>query len=417
MPESNQVSGGEGWQSYRSLFLTSLRYRNFRLFWFSSITEHIGEFMETAAILWLVNDLTHSPLMLTIVGASRYMPRIILPMIGGVVADRMNRRNVMIAALSASTLISISLAILAFTGLIAVWHLVVISLLSGVVMSFNHPAGMSLLPNLVKKEHLFNAISLGAISVQAARIIGMIGVGYFMVILGVPSIFAIRAASCLLAIMWLTPIRVPPTPPATREQTLWHNLVEGLGYLRSNTIILVMFSLYLVPLLVLHTYSNFMPVFAQDILHIGAVGYGYFLAAPGLGAILALVGLTMLTYYKGKVKLLFGAAVILGIAVLGFSASSQVFLSLPLLVVLGGMQSTFIVTNSTLIQKYVPDALRGRIMSLREIAFGLGTIGSILFGSIAQYIGVQFALGLLGVSVILVSFILILLSSRFKRLG
>ncbi len=417
MLESNQVSGGEGRKSYRSLFLTSLRYRNFRLFWFSSITEHIGEFMEMAAILWLVNELTHSPLMLTVVGACRYMPRILLPMIGGVVADRMNRRNLMIAALLGSTLLSISLAILAFTGLIAVWHLVVISLLSGTVISFNHPAGMSLLPNLVKREHLLNAISLGAISVQVARIIGMTTVGYLMVILGIPSIFAIRAASCLLAIMWLIPIRVPLTPPATRERTLRHNLAEGLGYLRSNTIILVMFSLYLIPLLAQHTYSNFMPVFAQDILNVGAVGYGYFLAAPGLGAILALIGLTMLTYYKGKVKLLFGAAVILGIGVLGFSASSWVFLSLPLLVVMGGMQSTFIVTNSTLIQNYVPDALRGRIMSWREIAFGLGTIGSILFGSIAQYIGVQSALGVLGGVVILVSFFLILLSPKFRSLG
>ncbi len=417
MLESNQVHRGDGRQSYRSLFFIALGYRNFRFFWLSNLTEHIGEYMEVAAILWLVWEMTHSPLMLTIVGSSRYMVMIFLPLIGGVVADRVNRRNLLIVSLLGSAVLSIALLALSLTGLITVWHLIVISLLTGTMTSFNHPARQSILPNLIKKEHLLNAVSLHSVSNLASRMIGMVIAGYLIAILGVTPIFGIRALGLLLAIFWLALIKVPPTPSAARERTLWHNLTEGFNYLRGNTIILIMLALYLVPVLAINTSTNFMPVFAQDILHIGAVGYGYFQGASGLGAALGLIGLAMLTYYTGKVKLLFGAGVILGISLLGFSASSWVSLSLPLLVLGGGMQAGFMALNTALIQNSVPDALRGRVMSWRDVAFGLGTVTSILFGAIARYTGVPFSLGLLGGIVLFVFFLLILLLPKFRSLG
>jgi len=418
MAESNQANQGNGQESYRSLFFISLRYRDFRLVWLGSITEHIGEFMLMAAILWLVNEMTHSALMLTIVGSCRFIPMLFLPMVGGVVADRVNRRNLLIATLLGASLLSICLTLLFITGLIALWHLIVINLLGGVLTSFNHPARQTIVPNLVKREHLLNAVALDTLSVQAARMVGMLIVGYLIASIGVGPIFALRALGCLLAIVWLLFARVPPTPPTTRRQTPWHNLTEGFSYLRSNTIILSLVLLYLIPMLVMQTYTNFMPVFAEDILHVGAIGYGYLQGAPGLGALICLIALTMLTYYKGKVKLLFGAGVILGIGLVSFSASSWVFLSLPLLVVIGGMQTTFMTINTTLIQKSIPDEVRGRVMSWREVARGVGPTGSILFGAIAQYAGVPFSLGLLGGIVLLVSFLLLItLVPRLRSLG
>jgi MFS family permease len=394
--------------------LASLRYRDFRLVWLGSISEHFGEFMEIAAILWLVNELTHSPLMLTIVGSTRYMAMIVFSIVGGVVADRVNRRRLLIIALLGSMLLSIGLAALAFTGLITVPYLIVIGLLGGVAMSFNHPARMAIVPNLINRKHLLNAISLDTLSVQTSRIIGMLIAGYLIVIIGIWLIFVIRALGCLLAISWLLFARIPPTPPAARGQTPWHNLAEGFHYLRGSAIILILTLLYLIPWLVTNTNTNFLPVFASDILRIGAVGYGYLHAATGLGAVIALLALTLLTYYKSKRLLLVGAGIILGIGLIGFSASPWVFLSLPLLIVIGGMLTTFITVNTTIIQGIVPDEVRGRVMSWREVTFGLGPTGSIIFGAIAQYTGVPFSLGLLGGVCLLVSLSLISFLPRLK---
>ena len=410
---TNSSEGGR--ESYLSLVLTSLHYRNFRLFWLGSLTEHFGEFMEIAAILWLVNEMTHSPLMLTIVGSSRFMSMIIFPVVGGIAADRVNRRSLLIAALLGSSLLSICLVALVITGVIAVWHLIAIGLLGGVAMSFNHPARQAILPNLVKREHLLNAVSLDSLSVHGARMVGMLAGGYLIATVGLWPIFVIRTLGCLLAILWLSFAQVPATPPTTRELAPWRNLAEGFHYMRGNMTILALLVLYLVPWLAMNTYSNFLPVFASDILRVGAVGYGYLQAAPGLGAIVSLIGLTLLTYYKRRFKLLVGFGIILGIGILGFSVSPWFILSLLLLVVIGGTLNSFAAVNTTLIQGLVPDKMRGRMMGWREVAFGLGPTGSILFGAIARYTGVPFSLTLLGSTCLIISLLLILLAKKYSN--
>jgi predicted MFS family arabinose efflux permease len=311
------------------------------------------------------------------------------------------------ASLFGAALISLCLALLVITGAMALWHLIAFNLIGGTLTSFNHPTRQTIVPNLVKKEHLLNAVSLDNLSVQASRLIGMALAGYLIVSIGVGSIFVLRALGCFLSIAWLLIARVPPTPPATREQTPWSNLIEGFHYLRNNTTILGLMLLYLIPMLAQTTFTNFMPIFANDILCIGAVRYGYLQGATGLGAIIGLIALTMLTYYKGKAKLLSGAGIILGIGLIGFSASRWIFLSLPLIVITGGMIIVINSVNTTLIQNAISDQVRGRVMSWREVGRALGPTGSIFFGAIAQYTGVPVSLGLLGGLCLLASLLLI----------
>ena len=414
MTQKDTEAVSEKRKSFWRLALVSLRARDFRLFWMGSVAEHFGEFMEFAAVLWLVNELTHSPLILTLIGSAKFMPLIFFPIVGGIIADRVDRKRLLFLTLIGTCILSICLAILAATGLIAVWHLFVIGLLGGVAMSFNHPARLTILPNLVRKDYLLNAISLDLISVLGSKMIGMSLSGYFIVKFGVWPIFLIRSLGCLLAVFWLTLVHVPQTSLSSRKQTMRQNLFDGLGYLRSNTIILILTALYLIPWLAGNTFTSFLPVFANDILKIGAVGYGYLQAAPGLGAIASLIGLTFFTYYKQKGTLLIASGIIMAVCLIGFSGSKVPFASLFFLVVIGATQSAFSTVNTTLIQGAVPDELRGRIISWREVAFGFGPTGSIIFGTIAQFTGVQISLGMLGLIILVPPILLMAYLPRAK---
>jgi len=269
-------------------------------------------------------------------------------------------------------------------------------------MSFNHPARQAMVPNLVERRHLLNAVSLDALSVQGSRLGGMLTVGYLLATVEVWFIFALRALGCLLAILWLSFARIPPKPRTARTRSPWQSLAEGFRYIRSNRFILVLTLVYCVPWITMNTCTNFLPVFAKDILHVGAVGYGYLQAASGLGAVLSLIMLAILTYYRRKLLLIILSGIVLGISMLGFSASPWVIVSLFLLVVMGGMQNGFVALNTALVQDIVPDEVRGRVMSWREVVFGLGPTGGIVFGMVAQYTGVPVSLGILaGICVII----------------
>jgi len=396
--------------------LTSLRYRDFRLVWIGSATEHFTENMETITILWLVNEMTHSPLMLTLVGACYAIPMLFFPILGGVAADRMNRRNLLTASLAMAALVSVSLAILVVTDIIAVWHLIVIPLLTGVATSFNHPARQTIVPNLVRKDHLLNAISLDTFSVFAVRVIAMPITGYLIVLLGIWPIFIFRAIGAVIPMLLLRFVKTPLNPPAVKEQRIMLNLRAGFHYLRSNTILLRMLALYIILGLVMGTVMNLLPAVTENILEAGAVMYGYLQGALGLGALVCLIILAMLTYYKGKLKLLLGAGIILGMGLLGFSGSRWVFLSLPLLVIIGGMSISFMAIITALVQQYVSDEMRGRVMSWREIASGLSPVGMITFGAIAEHAGLPFSFALQGGICLLMSFLLVLLLPKLRSL-
>jgi predicted MFS family arabinose efflux permease len=404
-------------KSFWSLALASLGYRDFRLVWTGSVVEHAGEFMEVAAILWLTNELTHSPLWLTIVGSCRFITMIFFPIIGGVVADRVNRRGLLMAALMGSALLSGLLAFLAATKAINLTHLIIVSLAGGVVMSFNHPARQTIVPNLVKKEHLLNAVSMDTLSVHMSRAIGVPISGYLIEMVGVWPIFLIRAFGCLVAISLLLFAWVPPTPSATRAKAPWHNLMDGFRYLKGNTAVLILVSLYALPLLAQNTFLNFLPVFANEIWNVGAVGYGYLQGAPGLGAVVSLFILGLMTYYRNKFSLLIGSGLILATSLLIFPASPWFPLALFLTVAVGGMVTAFVAVETTLIQSIIPDQVRGRVLSWREVLFGLGPTGSIFFGAIAQNTGVPISLAIAGGVCLFVSFLLILLFPRFRGTG
>jgi len=202
-------------------------------------------------------------------------------------------------------------------------------------------------------------------------------------------------------------------PPAVAKRGL-RNVIDGLKYVRGDLLLLSLIPLYLIPWITQNTSNNFLPIFARDILKIGASGYGFLQAAPGLGALASLIALAAMPFQRVNGSLLLLTSTFLGIALVLFSVSAWPPLSMMALLVAGGMITSFMTINTALIQSHVSDVMRGRVMSLREIANGIGPAGSLIFGVIAERSSAPFALELLGIACIAISFLLAFLLSRIR---
>lgn len=376
---------------------TSIRlYRNFRLLWMGSWTEHMGEWLEMTALLWLMNQLTHSPFMGTLMVALRFLPMIVFAFIGGIVVDRFNRRTTLLCTLFFLALLSIILAVIVHLGKIQPWHLLVYSVLDGIAISFNHPARNTLVPNLVKKEHLLNAITLDNASVMASRMIGAPLSGFIISVAGTTPVLGLRAAGALVAMLWLSQVHAPPTPADARRNSPLRNFVEGMRYVGKNKSVLTQVLMYLLPFFVTNSYTGLLPYYATNNLHIGAELYGVMNAAPGLGSVLATFILASFISLRRKGSLLIISGIAQGICLILFAFSPFYFLSVVMLVFIGGFGNAFMTLNNTLIQEMITDQIRGRVLSLREVTFGLGPAGSLISGALASIMGVAFALGIAG---------------------
>jgi MFS family permease len=396
-------------------FSSVILYRNYRLLWLGSWTEHMGEWMETTALLWLLNQMTGSPLLTTLFAALRHMPMVVFAFIGGIVADRVNRRGLLISALLASAVFSIALAVLVHTGLVRPWHILVSGALSGVVTSFNHPARHTLVPNLVKKEHYLNAITLDNGSVTASRIIGAPLAGTIVAYAGTTPVLGLRAVGALLAIFWLSWIHAPETPIEAKKKNPWDNFTEGMRYVGEHKRVLTQVLLYLLPYFVTNTYTGLLPYFATRILNVGPALYGVLNAAPGAGALMATLTLASIGNLQSKGLVLLCGGMAQGIGLIFFAYSQLYLLSLLLLLAVGASNTVFMTLNNTIIQEMIADRVRGRVMSLREVCFGLGPSGSLIFGAVAEAAGGAIALTITGGIAIVVMLMILTLVPQTRQ--
>lgn len=397
--------------------LRSLSYRDFRLVWLGSLTEHLGEWMELTAFLWLARELTPSPFLLTFIGFARFIPQGLFPILGGMAADRVDRRLLLILSLAFASLLSIALWLLVYTGLISIWSLVVISLLIGVANSFNHPARGAIVPNLVRREHLLNAISLDLSSIWASAVVAAPIAGIIIDRSGVGPIFLLRALGAFLAIVWLLMVRIPLAPPQGQsKESPWQNLVGGLHYLRSQPMVTLQVALYLQPMIISFAAMFLLPVFAVDILGVKGTGFGLLTAASGLGALLSLIILASFLNLGHKGLLLLILGMVAGLSLWGFGASRWFVVSLFCLFVSGLTRTGFMTLNTTIIQEVIPDAVRGRIMGLREVAMGLAPLGGLAAGAIAQLIGAPSSVMLWGAITFAIPLALLLSLPKLRKM-
>jgi MFS family permease len=376
---------------------SSLQYRNYRLLWLGSCTEHMGQQMETMAVAWLMKELTESPYYLGLVALCQVAPLIFAAPLGGVMTDKIDRRKLLIYCLLGGALISLVLVVLVRTGTIAPWHLLVATALGSVLTGFNHPARAAIIPNLTPKEEWMNAIAMDTISVRTANIIVAPITGYLISWYGTTLLFGARALGMGVAIVWLLMAKVPPVSGAGKKSGTWLHLSEGMKYAVTNALIMSLVLVFALREFQAQMSSVFLPFFAEDILHSGAKGFGFLNMAQSAGALIGLFGISTLGNFKYKGWLIIGSGICTGFFLSGFPLSHWLFLSFVLLLGVNIFGTVFENVSRTALQTIVPDEMRGRVMSLREVVRGLfGSWVSYGLGIGGERLGVVTASMLLG---------------------
>jgi MFS family permease len=376
--------------------LRALRNHDYRYFWLGNFLSNIGTWMQNVALGWLVLDLSNSAFWLGVVGFASSAPMLVFSLLGGVIADRMDRRRMLIRTQSAMMLFAFVLAALSYAKVITVPQIVVLALLTGVAMSLNMPAYQALVPQLVPREDLTNAIGLNSAQFNLSRIIGPSLGGLVMAWLGVSTNFLLNGFSFLGLLLVLVRMRIPAPEHDGSSASLWRRLADGFRYVGNHRQMSTLMMLVALASLFGIPYLMFMPYFARDILHSGPRGLGVLLACSGFGSLgaastVAYLGVTG-ARRRGRLLVLSGSAFFL--AVILFTLSRNFYLSCGLLVIAGYSTILMVATVNTLLQHLSAEEMRGRVMSIYTMAFlGFAPIGSLIAGSLAGAVTAQRAIG------------------------
>ncbi|MCX6023824.1 MAG: MFS transporter, partial [Chloroflexi bacterium] len=297
-----------------------------------------------------------------------------------------------------------------------VWTLFAFTLLTGVAWSFNMPVRQALVPVLVPKEDLLNAFALNSAGFNLTRIVGPTLGGLLIAWFGASNNFLLQAIVYFGVIVMVMQMRVPPPAPAKANRSVGGDLAEGLRYVWADKTVLTLMLLALIPMVFSMPYVSLMPVFAKDVLSVGPEGLGLLMAAPGLGALAGTLTLASLGNFKRKGLLLITAITLLGIFLVLFSQSPSLPMAMFFLVGVGACQIAFMATNNTLLQTIIPDALRGRVMSIYMLDQGLMPLGSMFAGVMASGMGAPFAVTVMGSFVLLLAVLSGVLIPRIRRM-
>lgn len=372
--------------------------------------------MEFVAQSWLVIELTNSPLLLGLTGLSQAIPTITLTLVGGVIADRADRRRIMIAAQSTVALLYLILATLIFAKQVALWHVMTIAFISGAVRAFDRPSRMALLPHMVPKEDIPNAVAIGGTVWQLCKLTGPALAGILIYLFGVAVTYYLCFAASLSAVtLWLF-IRLQHQPTAASRGGMLQQMKDGVNFIRHNELYLTFIGLTFFNSIFGMSYVILMPIFARDILHVGSRGFGFLQSAAGAGALVGALMAAVFSHTGRQVLQTALGATLFGIFLMLFALSPIYSLSLSLVFALG-MTSQFYMTsvNQTL-QLHLPEQLRGRVMGISGLAWEVTPIGGIFAGTIAEFAGAPIAVLIGGALVAGTALRIVMSKAKMQRL-
>ena len=373
---------------------SSLRSKDFRLLWAGNMSENMALWLQFISLSWLVWDLSGSALLSGLAAGLRGLPTLVIGPWAGVIADRWDRRKLVIVAQFFLTGIAISFALIVASGAVQVWHAMVYATVSAVCFGFIMPARQALIVNTVPREDLGNAFALSAMTVTSNRLIGGILGGLLITTVGFRWNFFVEAAAYMITALLLIPMKTPYQEVSTaRVSSVLTNMKDGLVYIwRDNRIILHLMMLSLILNMAFMPVPALLPAYTSDVLASKANVGGFLMAAQGVGGVTATVLIASLGFIIRKGQLAQFALILGSAAVLVLAQSHWLILSLAMLAILGISQTSFIVTNQVLMQSMIPDTLRGRVTSIYMLEFGLGPIAIMLIGLLMDLYSVSGAL-------------------------
>lgn len=395
----------------------SLRHKNYRLFWIGNLISYTGDWLDQVALNWLVISTTGSPLMLALVNLGRGLPMMVLGLVGGVVADRVDRRLLMMVTQTLAMLVAILMAVVVLVMPDPVWTIMVLATCRGVTVAFNLPARHSLIYELVPRQDLASAVALNSIGINMAKILGPLAAAGIIAAFGIATCFAVNALSFTVILAMLFMIDLPrKLRDARKPEPFFRSLSEGLAYIRRDPVLLLLVLVALVPVFFCQPYLQFLAVFAAQVFEVGAQGLGAMTALAAAGSICGgvLAARLQRDSRKGSVMLAFMGG--FGGALVLFSLSPNVWAAMPLLFATGAMHIAYNSSNNTILQLSVDDAYRGRVLSTMFVTRGLVPMGTAAMAGLAALVGARGAMGLMAGVVVLFAVALWFRAPRLRNL-
>jgi MFS family permease len=396
----------------------------YRLLWFGMLPATFAVMMNQVASPYTAFTLSNSAAILGVVSLAQGLPMLLLGLVGGVVADRLPRRSVLMGSQSALGLAAAALAASALLGGLQVWHVIAASFVQGAAFSFNMPARQAYISELVGRPHLANAVGLHTASQNFCRVAGPAVAGVLLAIPGVGIAATFVTIACMYVLALLTLFRLPSgkrpsSPSGSPRVDSRTQLVEGLRYVRSSPTILALIGMNLIVVVFGMPYQTLMPVFAERVYASGASGLGLLLAGSGAGALAGAVSISGLSGIgiRRPSVLQLGLAVSLGLALVAFSVTRWFPLAVGLMVVIGFLFSAFSALNNTLLMSNTESHLTGRVMSIYLLTWAAMPVGALPLAWLAEQAGAPLAIAVAGSIVVVGVALLARLHAPSQRIG
>jgi MFS family permease len=354
----------------------------------------VGAFMQQTALGWLVLELTNSPGLLGLAGAAAGLPTLFLVVVAGVLADRLDRRRLLMLTNGVVGLTALGLALLTTTGVVQYWHVLVLALIAGIALTVQMPTGQAVVSTIVDRALIGNAVALNSAQYNLTRIIAPAAAGLFIAVGSLALGFWVNAVALGIVVWILGRLSIPSPHAADRAHSaMWLDLQDGLRFVASSRVLATVVLLPAVPALFVLNYLTFIPIYARDILGTGAAGLGLLTGSIGVGALAGALTLASLRPSGGSGRLMLTGLGIVGASLATFALSRSLPLSMAVLALQGACQVAYYSTTNTLIQVLVPARLRGRVLSLYTLtSIGLIPVANLVGGALAEAVGVDVVL-------------------------
>lgn len=407
---STMVSRVANLQMFRAF-----HHRDFSLIFLNTVAFSLARFMMMVSLGWMVLEMTDSPLSLGMIWATRSAPYLLFGMLAGAVADKVDRRRLLIWMFVLLAVSAGVMGALISRDWVQLWHIFLFSFVIGLISTFAMTARQTLVVDIVGQEDAMSSLSMNAVAMRIMGVVGGGAAGAVIKLLGMAWPFYIMVIAYLVGIIALLLIRGVVRKESSGQQSIRGNFTEGLRIIYKNKIVRTLMVMAIICEVFGFSYMVVVPVFARDILNVGVVGLGMFSAAQSLGGLLAVLGLASLGNYKRKGWLILAVFLLFGVFLVFFSQSPWYPMSLLLVGLVGGMAAVFDTMQHTLLQLSVTEEQRGRAMGIWQLSIGFGPIGHLAVGVIAGLIGVQLALSINGIGMIVIFLVLVSFVPRLRR--